>query len=214
MISLKQNNKETLNHYNTFRQKNITQNFKNINISYENQKRIKLTFNCFQQVNINNLILNKEFNILIDKEDNGLTIAKKLNSLMNLRFNEKLIINLARKITKEINFYIKRMKIDNYSNNMSKIKIHIDLEKLQLKQYFKSLYNNNNKARTIKLEIEINFKKIIFIFSRFEDNDLNELVDNCIKEVISNIENVNIYNLEALKNNLKEVIIKSIDNLR
>ena len=134
--------------------------------------------------------LEREDDINIFYEDNGLSISKKLNMIFNLNLQNDELDKLGLLITQAINNII-NMKIENNSiNDFASI---INLSELI------------NESRKKKITVKFYGKNYYYFIS---NNEINEIVE----DIYNKVNKFNKYNHKELKKEIKSSIIEIMKN--
>ena len=179
-----------------------TNNSNNNNFSQlmKNDKYISVTEDKkIKKVNINLIICynNEKYNIILEKEknNNGLYLAEKINTLLKLKLNEIKLDKLAIALTHQINNIINC--IINGKKNTEFVAV-IDINKIV----------NKNTITDNKFKIQVKYlNENFYYFIKNEENDIEYAVDDLIKNINKNEK----YEEKILKNELVNIIKNRLD---
>lgn len=156
----------------------ITNNNNNNSNNFSYKKNVKIIKKQKKDVKIKITVLYKDryYNIELNQFNNGLWLAKKINSYFNICLSESLIHNLAIELTRQINNIINC--IINRSNIMDYGAV-IDINKLIEEN------EKNNNFKRYKVIVRYNHEDYYF-FVNNNNEDINAMTYIIINNIIKN----------------------------
>ena len=131
----------------------------------------------------------------ISKDDNGLTIANRINNELELNFNEREIHFLSVKIAKEINNIINVITFNN--NNTRDYGVVIDINEIL-----------RSSSEKIKIVVRLGKKYLYYYIHNYHSEDeIDDIVDN----IMAHLSKQGHYDHDRLRDTVKASVKESID---